>query len=77
MHDVMSDTWVASDALGRALPGHDECGDPRTGRFVGIFYFLWLGQHTQDGPFDNTRLIAENPEAPAWEAGRTYHWGEP
>ncbi|MBN1125391.1 MAG: hypothetical protein JXA82_10310, partial [Sedimentisphaerales bacterium] len=43
--DLYSDTWAATDALGRELPGFEECGPPREGRTVGLFYFLWLGQH--------------------------------
>ena len=46
--DTFSDTWVATDALGRTLPDHDECGPPREGKFVGIFYFTWLGPHGYD-----------------------------
>lgn len=43
--DLYGDTWAATDALGRVLPGHDECGPPRPGKYVGIFYFTWLGPH--------------------------------
>ncbi len=43
--DLFSDTWVATDALGRQLPGYEECGPVRENRTVGIFYFLWLGQY--------------------------------
>jgi len=35
--DVFSDTWVATDGLGRALPTHAEVGSPRADRTVGIF----------------------------------------
>lgn len=75
--DTASDTWVATDALGRRLPGYAEAGPPRADRFVGVFYFLWLGPHAQGGPYDVTRLKAENPSAPRW--GPFYaphHWGE-
>ena len=75
--DTYSDTWVATDALGRRLPGYAEAGPPRAGRFVGIFYFLWLGPHAQGGPYDVTQLKAQNPAAPHW--GPMYaphHWGE-
>ena len=37
-----SDTWVATDSLGRELPGYEECGPIRKGKFVGLFYFLWI-----------------------------------
>jgi hypothetical protein len=75
--DTYSDTWAATDALGRKLPGYAEAGGPRTNRFVGLFYFLWLGAHVQGGPYDITKLKAQSPGTPAW--GPLYaphHWGE-
>jgi hypothetical protein len=81
--DTYSDTWVATDALDRALPTAAEVGPPRPDRFVGIFYFLWLGAHVNGGPWDVTRILAQDPDAmqkpdsPLW--GPMYaphHWGE-
>ncbi|HEX2971074.1 MAG TPA: hypothetical protein VHP11_02005, partial [Tepidisphaeraceae bacterium] len=81
--DVMSDTWVATDALGRKLPTHDQVGSPRKDKFVGIFYFLWLGRHGEEGPFDISKnllrdpAVMQNPKSPLW--GPLYaphHWGE-
>ena len=43
--DTRSDTWAAVDALGRELPGEGEAPPRRDGRFVGVFYYLWLGAH--------------------------------
>ena len=75
--DTNSDAWVATDALGRELPGYAECGPVREGRYVGIFYFLWLGQHGTGGPYDITKLLAANPTDPAWgPVGKFHHWGE-
>jgi hypothetical protein len=75
--DLRADTWVATDALGRSLPGYDECGPPREGRYVGIFYFLWLGQHGTRGPYDITRITAGNPAEPKWGTEQAFHhWGE-
>ena len=81
--DTFSDTWVATDALGRKLPMHLEVGPPRTNKFVGIFYFLWLGQHGDAGPFDITKILAADPEAmskpdnPLWGPLHVpHHWGE-
>jgi len=34
--DLRSDTWTATDALGRALPGFDECGPRKGNRVVGM-----------------------------------------
>ena len=41
--DLMSDTWVATDALGRVMPTAEEAGLPKTDkqRTVGIFYVTW------------------------------------
>lgn len=75
--DLLSDTWVATDALGRKLPGYDECGPPRKGKVVGIFYFLWSGYHGTGGPYDITKITAANPDNPQWgPPGAFHHWGE-
>jgi hypothetical protein len=76
--DLYADTWAAADALGRQLPGYEECGPLKENKKVGIFYFLWLGQHSKDGPYDITRLLKENPENPSWgPVGNFHHWGRP
>ena len=81
--DHFSDTWVAVDALGRALPTFDETGPPKPDKTVGLFYFLWNGRHGERGPFDVTKILAQdpdaiqNPDSPLW--GPMYaphHWGE-
>ncbi|MGN7355825.1 hypothetical protein ACTHPF_00570 [Paenibacillus sp. SAF-054] len=72
------------DGLGRELPRRKQTGPQRPGRYVGLFYFLWLGQHGTEGPFDNTRILEEWPESvhdpdhPAWGPEKAFHfWGEP
>ena len=80
--DTRADAWPATDALGRTLPLHQEAGGAPD-RFVGIFYFNWQASFT--GPpfnhtrvFDNTKLIAANPNKPAWgPPGIPHYWGEP
>jgi hypothetical protein len=82
--DNYADTWVVTDALGRDLPGFSEVGLPRPNRTVGIFYFLWLGPHSQKGgPWDITRILArdpaamQKPESPLWgPMFAPHHWGE-
>ncbi len=76
VRDLYPDTWVATDALGRALPGYAECGPPKADRTVGIFYFINHGTHQESGPFDVTKILAANPENPQWGKG-SHHWGEP
>ena len=84
--DRYSDTWVATDALGRSVSTHDQVGSPRPDKFVGIFYFLWLGQHNkeQGGPYDISKILAQDPDAlkkpdsPLWGPESVFHyWGEP
>ncbi len=82
--DTFSDTWVATDALGRSLPTNEQAGPPRAHKQVGVFYFLWHGQHGNAGPFDNTKILAAHPEAmttshsPPWgPLHALHHWGEP
>lgn len=76
----------AVDSLGRELPKHDEVGDVKKEKIVGLFYYLWLGYHGTQGPFDITKILEEdpnamnNPESPAWppaEHTPMLHWGEP
>jgi hypothetical protein len=74
---------VATDGLGRSLPLADQTGPPRPNKWVGIFYFLWLGQHGDAGPFDITKILTADPEAmnkprsPLWgPLHAPHHWGE-
>jgi hypothetical protein len=70
------------DQFGRAfLPSMGQKEDKE----VGIFYFLWLGmENTMRGIYDNTKLLAENPDALWDKAGseisptnQFHYWGEP
>jgi hypothetical protein len=81
--DDFSDTWVATDALGRVVPGLREVGPTRVNKFIGVFYFLWLGQHGDAGPFDISKILAaepgaiDQPQNPTWgPLGVPHHWGE-
>ena len=84
--DLMSDTWVATDALGRQMPLIDSVGPVKTDhqRVVGIFYITWHSQraHKAEGHTDVTKVLQADPEArfqydhPLWKYGGG-HWGEP
>lgn len=76
-HDLFSDTWVATDALGRELPVFDEVGPPKTDRFVGIFYFIARNYDGPQPPRDVTKLLHENPQNPQFWPRVPHHWGEP
>jgi len=83
--------WPATDALTRPLPNSQEVGSVQTNKFVGIFYFEWLGPETPihkssnwEGPYDIRKIFARDPEAlkkpdsPLWGGIGEYHyWGEP
>ncbi|MCX6913462.1 MAG: autotransporter-associated beta strand repeat-containing protein [Verrucomicrobia bacterium] len=91
MVDLMADTWVATDGLGRPLPGAADCGPSRSSRPIGIFYLLWhdtfaYGSGTN---WDVTRWLAghpyTNPSNP-WAdnpifnqvaEGTMFYWAEP
>ena len=53
-------------------------------RLVGMFYFLWLGEHGCGAPRDISKILAADPDAgkkpdsPVWgRVGHYHHWGEP
>ncbi|NIA13855.1 MAG: hypothetical protein GWP08_07215 [Nitrospiraceae bacterium] len=78
--------WPAVDDLGRALPMAQDVGEPRRDRFVGIFYFLWNGQHAHgpNPPYDVAKILKEHPDAlenptvPPWgPKGAMHFWSEP
>ena len=78
VRDLMSDTWGATDALGRALPLGVTPKNEAKKRFVGIFYFIWQGGHGTPGPYDLTNIVAANPQNPAYGPVSVFHWwGEP
>jgi hypothetical protein len=75
---------TAMDQLGRRV---STVGQKKSAKkYVGIFYFTWLGQHPegQRGNFDITRLHQKNPQAlfntkgtPESPLGQYHFWGEP
>jgi hypothetical protein len=88
--DLYTDTWVATDALGRTMPDANAIGDKsKKRRTVGIFYITWHteGNHTNyPAPYANdvTKILETDPNArldanhPLWSQGQSsYHWGEP
>ncbi len=73
---------ACTDALGRSVVSAGE-----SEKLVGVFYFLWQGQHGSTRIIDNTKLVKEHPEAvnseEEWIAAgggnqQEFHfWGEP
>ncbi|MBK5196143.1 MAG: hypothetical protein JJE08_08985 [Proteiniphilum sp.] len=80
---------AGADELGRVLPAHDEVGNIKDNRTVGIFYFLWQGDDaskTSELKWDLTKIVSNHPEVlkdgdhENWgsrDRGRYYFWGEP
>jgi hypothetical protein len=86
--DIFPDTWVATDDLGRSMPGISEAGAVKTGqrRVTGIFYITWHddGKANMKAPYngDVSKVLSKDPTArldgkhPLWTEG-SFHWGEP
>ena len=77
---------LAVDDLARQVTPGSAQSTLRAGRYVGIFYFLWIGEHGTS-LHDNTAIIASNPNAitseAAWIAAgggarnEMHFWGKP
>ncbi len=88
LRDTMPDTWTAIDRLGRELPVFGQVGRPDPDKTIAMFYFISFGENDPDhakryGPFDNTRILKEdpsaidNPASPPWGPyGSVHFWGE-
>ena len=73
---------VCTDALGRSIVTAGE-----SEKLVGVFYFLWHGQHGSNRIIDNSKLVKEHPEAinseENWfnagggDINEFHYWGEP
>ena len=79
---------AGTDDLGRRLLQNDAVGNPKQGRHIALFYFLWQGDKgspTAPQHWDLTEIYAKHPEvmedcdAPEWggKKGTYYFWGEP
>jgi hypothetical protein len=76
IRDTGAASWRAVDGLGRRLPTSSDTGPPRSGKNVGIFYFLWDADD-RTGVHDITQ-IRESPGAPDWgPVGSFHYWDKP
>ena len=76
--DTFSDTWVATDGVGRSLPTCEDVGPPRPGKAAVMFYYLWQDSHAGGPVRDVAKLLAADPAARVtWHANDWYFWGEP
>ena len=80
----------AVDDLGRVVTSANDAPDARDGKYVGLFYFLWIGEHpvgsSNIGPFDNSVISAVEGATKSEEnwlaagGGPLYaqhYWGQP
>ncbi len=71
LRDTQSDTWEATDMLGRKVASVGDVGAKRN-RKVGIFYWTWHEAHASLRPVDVVDTLAKYPAAeyradhPAW-----------
>ena len=77
---------AGEDHLGRKIVSRAETGPVKPGRQVGLFYYLWMGQHGTQGPYDISKMeaadpdVMDKPDSPLWpDSAHTpmLHWGEP
>ncbi len=74
--------YRGTDDVGRSLSDSESVGSYKDGqRYVGIFYFLWHGEHGDNGIFDLQRIIDEEgvERASSLDCGRygevrDMHW---
>lgn len=86
--DLFTDTWVATDALGRKMPLTDDAGPVKNDhpRTVGIFYVTWHSDENAKlkSPYkaDVSHVLSldtnarSNASNPLWTE-KAYHWGKP
>jgi hypothetical protein len=80
LRDTLSDTWEATDGLGRTLPDNKTAGAPNQ-RQVLIFYYFWHQRTNYPAPYDISKIIAGKTQpfsdAPFGPSPAFHHWGEP
>ena len=83
-HEVMPDTWVFTDGLGRVSLTNEQVGDLKTDKTLAIFYWTWHVDLAGNEPFNNTAFTTEHPEATndyhhkGWPtSGTAFFWNEP
>lgn len=85
-HEANEANVTATDHLGRTIADETQAGPRRPKRQVGLFYYLWHGQHGTQGPYDVSKMeaadpdVMDKPDSPLWpDPSHTpmLHWGEP
>ena len=84
---VGSDSWAATDALGRKVRDYKEAGAKKSDKFVAMFYWTWH-QGNDDTTYrvkNITEIVRQHPEAmkdyhhPAWGTKQPgfFFWEQP
>ena len=84
-NEVMPDTWVFTDGLGRVSLTYADVGAPREDKTLAMFYWTWHTKETASaGAVNTTELLKQYPDAKndynhqAWVGtGRYCFWNEP
>jgi len=81
---ISSFVVTATDALGRKLPGYEDVGPLKEGKYAGIFYWTWHNNFAHAPAYNVSEILAQHPDAicdfnsPVWPANaNSYFWGEP
>ncbi len=84
---VKPETWAAVDGLGRTVNEYQDVGEPREGKYVGMFYWTWHYEFAKSTKAQNiTEIIAQYPEArndynhKGWgknTGGQYFFWDKP
>ncbi len=82
--DFYSDTWQATDSMGRKVADYSEAGAPKEGTHeVGMMYWDWFSNTGNNEARIISELIKEDPNAmndassKVWGGTATYYWDEP
>ena len=83
-HEVMPDTWVFTDGLGRTSLTNKDVGDPKDDKTVAMFFWTWHNSaRLGTTPFNLQEFCEEHPEAindynnPLWPKSPTaYFWNQ-
>ena len=84
---VNSDSWAATDALGRKVSEYKDAGDKKKDKFIAMFYWTWH-QGNDDTTYqvkNISEIVRKYPEAmkdynhPAWGDKRPgfFFWEQP
>ena len=74
LKSTYSDTWVATDLLGRKLPDHTTVGDHNPDKQVGIFYWTWHSGRNQNINYSVNQRVINSYNGPEEEIKNDFHY---